>query len=202
MSNEVAEVWDKYAGDATGGKAASFLTQGVVFKGVLLEDPVEKQQTTPSGELKWFDAEQKQPRMQLVFKFQTDERDPEDPEDNGIRSLWTKIEQIRAIREALKEAGVKRPQVGGTLELAWTSSRKSETKGFNPTKLFTARWTPPVSSLLADEKPGFNFDTAPVSTNSAEPGSSASSPLDNLRGMQTRGNAKLPANLQDTDPPF
>jgi hypothetical protein len=101
----------------------------------------------------------------------------------------------------LKEAGSKRPEVGGTLELAWTSETPPKTRGHNPTKHFTARWTPPVSSLLGEEKSGFNFDTAPVSTNSAEPGS-ASSPLDNLRGMQTRGNSKLPANLQDTTPPF
>lgn len=200
MSNEVAEVWDKYAG-GDGGKAASFTQKGVVFKGVLMEHPVEKQQTTPSGELKWFDDEKKQPRMQLVFKFQTDERDPDDPEDKGIRSLWTKIEQIRAIREALKAAGSKRPEIGGTLELAWTSETPPKTRGHNPTKHFTARWTPPPIGLLAEEKPGsFDFDSAPVSTNSAE----ASSPLDNLRGMQSkgRGNAGLPANLQDEQPPF
>lgn len=198
MSNEVAEVWDKYAGES-GGKAASFTQKGVVFKGVLLDNPVEKQQTTPSGELKWFDDAKTQPRMQLVFKFQTDERDPDDPEDTGLRSLWTKIEQIRAIREALKAAGSRRPEIGGTLELAWTSETPPKTRGHNPTKHFTARWTPPVSSLLADEKPGgFDFDSAPVNTNSAE----SSSPLDNLRGMQTRGNAKLPANLQNEEPPF
>lgn len=200
MSNEVAEVWDKYAGDVAGGKAASFTQKGVVFKGVLMENPIEKQQTAPDGTLKWFDKEEKQPRMQLVFKFQTDERDPEDPEDTGIRSLWTKIEQIKAIREALKAAGSKRPEIGGTLELAWTSETPPKVRGHNPTKHFTARWTPPVSSLLADEKPGgFDFDSAPVSTNSAE---KAGSPLDNLRGMQTKGNAKLPANLQNEEPPF
>lgn len=205
MSNEVPEVWDKYFNDSPGGKAVSFNEKGVVFKGVLLEEPVEKQQTTPSGELKWFDKEETQPRMQLVFKFQTDERDPEDPEDTGIRSLWTKIEQLRAIKESLKSQGLRRMAIGGTLELAWTDSRKAEVKGWNPTKLFTARWTPPPLGFMAEEKEkAFSFDTAPVSTNSAEPGSSASSPLDNLRGMQSkgRGNAGLPANLQDETPPF
>jgi hypothetical protein len=198
VSNEVEEVWGKYSGEGTGGKAASFTEKGVVFKGVLMEPPIEKQQTTPSGDLKWFDKEETQPRMQLVFKFQTDERDPEDPEDTGVRSLWTKIEQIRAIRDALKEAGEKVPRIGGTLELAWTSSTPPKVKGWNPTKHFTARWTPPPISLLAEEKKSssFDFDSAPVNTNSAE------SPLDSLRGMQGRGNAGLPANLQNETPPF
>lgn len=198
--SDVPEVWDKYFNESAGGKAVSFNEKGVVFKGVLLEEPTEKQQTTPSGELKWFDKDETQPRMQLIFKFQTDERDPEDPEDTGIRSLWTKIEQIRAIRESLKAQGLKRMEIGGTLELAWTDSRKAEVKGWNPTKLFTARWTPPPLGFMADEKSkAFDFDSAPVSTNSAE---KAGSPLDALKGMQGRGNAGLPANLQDSQPPF
>lgn len=195
--SEVPEVWDKYFNEA-GGKSASFTTQGVVFKGTLLEEPTEKQQTTPSGDLKWFDKEETKPRMQLVFKFQTDERDPDDPEDKGVRSLWSKPEQIKAIRESLKAQGLRRMAIGGTLELAWTSSTASTTKGWNPTKHFTARWTPPPLGFMADEKPSktFNFDDAPVNTNSA-----ASSPLDALKGMQS-GNAGLPKNLQNEEPPF
>jgi hypothetical protein len=191
----VEEVWDKYFNDGTGGKAVSFLQQGVLFKGVLMEEPTEKQQTQPDGTLKWFDKAETQPRMQLIFKFQTDERDPEDPEDTGVRSLWSKVEQIKAIKESLKEQGLRRMTVGGTLEIAWTHTSPPKVKGWNPTKHFKARWTPPPIGFMADDSnaaENFNFDAAPVATNSA-----VASPLDALKSMQNG-----PQRGDDDTPPF
>lgn len=190
------EVWDKYFNDGTGGKAVSFLEQGVLFKGVLMEEPTEKQQTSPSGELKWFDKEETQPRMQLIFKFKTDERDPADPEDLGVRSLWTKVEQIKAIKESLKEQNLRRMEVGGTLELAWVSTTPPKVKGWNPTKIFKARWTPPPLGFMAEKSTkDFSFDSAPVNTNSA-----IASPLQALQGLQAGGQG--PQRGNDDVPPF
>jgi hypothetical protein len=191
MSNQSeVDLLEKYFTEGGGGKSANFLVKGVLLKGVLMEPPTEKVQTDLDGNEKTFADGKK--RTQLVLKLQTEERDPEDENDTGVRWLYTKHQMILAIRESLKEQGLKTLAVGGTLEIAWTGDQKAAKAGYHPTKLFQARWTPPPLSFMADEKPEgkFNFDSAPVNTNSA-----ATSPLDALKGMQGK-----PA--QNEEPPF
>lgn len=193
MSTDPFDIMDKYFSEGDGAKAVSFTERNKVFKGVLMEPPVERQQTAPDGTLKYFDKEEKQPRMQLVFKFQTDERDPLDPQDKGVRSLWTKIEQIRAIREALKSQGLTRMEVGGTLEIKWHDEIPPKTRGHNATKLFVARWTPPPMGFMA-EKTAAAFDDSPAPT-----AQKASSPIDTLRSLQ---GAAGPQRGDDSSIPF
>ncbi len=195
MSNQnEIDLLEKYFTEGGGGKSAAFLVKGTLLKGVLMEPPTEQVQKDLEGNEKTF--EDGKVRKQLVLKLQTEERDPEDESDLGIRWLYTKHQMVLAFREALKASGEKVPRVGGTLEMAWTGEIPPSRKGYNPTKTFSARWTPPPISLLEEKKSTFDFDSAPVAKNSAE------SPLDSLRGMQGRGNAGLPANLQDEQPPF
>lgn len=182
--------WDKIMSEGGGGKTVSFLTKGVVFKGTLIEDPVERDQIDLSTD-KPKTFEDGNVRKQWVFKFQTDERDADDPEDKGIRNLWAKHQMILAIRETLKAQGLGRMHVGGMLEIAWTGEIPPSKKGYNPTKTFTARYTPPPAGFMAEKaSESFSFDSAPVSTNSAQPSS-----LDTLRALQASGQ-------QSQEPPF
>lgn len=194
---EVMDPWSKIMSEGGGGKTVTFNDKGVVFKGTLMEDPVEREQIDPATKevKKYKDGNV---RMQWVFKFQTEERDPSDPEDKGVRNLWAKHQAILAIRESLKSQGLSRMHVGGILELAWTGQIAPDRPGVHPTKTFTARYTPPPAGFMAEkpaEKPAesFSFDTAPVSTNSAQ-----TSPLDSLRALQASG----PQSGSDTDIPF
>ncbi len=189
MAEEVMDPWDKIMSENTGGKTVSFLVKGVVFRGTLMEDPVEREQIDlKTKEVKRF--KDGNVRKVWVFKFQTDERDPDDPEDKGVRSLWAKPDAIKKIRENLKSQGLSRIPIGGTLEIAWTG--EIPTDGY-PIKTFSARVIPPPAGFMAEKKSeSFNFDTAPVSTNSAQ------SPLDALKAMQSSG----PQPGNDQEPPF
>lgn len=179
MAEEVMDPWNKIMAEGAEGKTVSFLTKGMVFKGTLMEDPIERDQIDIlTKEVKTF--KDGNVRRVWVFKFQTEERDISDPEDKGIRNLWAKPDAIKAIKENLKSQGLSRMRVGGVLEIAWTGDRPNQ--GGYPTKLFTARYTEPPAGFMAEPKSEtFNFDNAPVSTNSSQ------SPLDAMRAMQSSG---------------
>lgn len=188
--------WGKIMSEGGGGKTVTFNDKGVVFKGTLMEDPVERDQIDPAtNEVKTY--KDGNVRKVWVFKFQTDERDPSDPEDKGVRNLWAKHQAILAIRESLKSQGLGRMRVGGILEIAWTGQIAPDRPGVHPTKTFTARYTEPPAGFMAETKAdSFSFDTAPVSTNSTQ-----SSPLDSLRALQASGSAG-PQPGADSDIPF
>lgn len=127
--------------------SAKFDTQGKVVGGRIIRvgDPMQ-QRDMVSGEPKFWDVEKTQPMMQLPIDIQTDERDAEIPGDTGARTLYVKGDLKRAVTEALRKAGVQgAPKVGGTLEVAWTSSEQAKKKGFNDKKLYTARYTAPAA---------------------------------------------------------
>jgi hypothetical protein len=194
MVDEVMDPWDKIMSEGAGGKTVSFLTKNVVIKGTLMEDPVERDQIDlKTKEVKTF--KDGNVRKVWVFRLQTDERDPADPEDKGVRNLWAKPDAIKKIRENLKAQGLSRMPIGATLEIAWTG--EIPTDGY-PIKTFTVRVTPPPAGFMAggEVKGGesFSFDTAPVATNSAQP----TSPLDALKAMQASG----PQAGTDSDIPF
>lgn len=190
---EVMDPWSKIMSEGAGGKTVSFLTKGTVVKGTLTEDPVLRDQIDlKTKEVKTF--KDGNVRTVWVFKLQTQERDPDDPEDKGVRNLWAKPDALKKIREALKAQGLSRMPIGSTLEIAWTG--EIPTDGY-PIKTFSVRITPPPAGFMAEKKSEtFSFDTAPVATNSAE-----QSPLDNLRAMQGAPTAGPQPGNDDT-PPF
>ncbi len=103
-----------------------------VPRGGLVQGKVMRNQTTPGGTIKtWDDGS---PRKELLVTLQTAER--VDPDDDGQRNLPINGDKVRAVREALKTAGVRDLEIGGWLYVAWTGD-KPTTKG-NPQKLFTA----------------------------------------------------------------
>lgn len=130
-----------------GAKSASFPTIGTVVSGTVVSRPEMMQQREPSGELKtWKDGS---PMMQLVVTIQTDERDPEDPDDDGERRLFIKSGMKTALQAAIKKAGAKRLEPGGFVTVKYYANGKQETRGFNPPKLYQAEYTPPGDAALA-----------------------------------------------------
>ncbi len=186
--------WSKIMSENAGGKTVSFLVKGTVVKGTLMEDPVLRDQIDlKTKEVKTF--KDGNVRTVWVFKLQTDERDPSDPEDKGVRSLWAKPDALKKIREALKAQGLSRMPIGSTLEIAWTG--EIPTDGY-PIKTFSVRITPPPAGFMAEKKvESFSFDSAPVATNSAQ-----ASPLDSLKALQ--GSGPQPAGTPGftDEPPF
>lgn len=112
-----------------------------------------------SGEpLTWSNGD---PRMQTVVELQTDLRDSDD--DDGIRTLWLKGGKNYepqtgsgqsgevALAQAAKDAGAKSIEEGARLQFRCTGLAKPTTRGFQPARLYTAKYTAPVQSVKADD---------------------------------------------------
>lgn len=100
------------------------------------------------------------PRMMSKVTIQSSER--ADDDDDGIRTLYLKggnfevregkgVSGEKALAEAMKAAGVKTLAPGGRLQVAITGLSKVTTRGFQPAKLFTMKFTPPTQSISADD---------------------------------------------------
>lgn len=132
---------------AGGSKSAKFDQMNVPVGGKVLSVGPERQQKDLDGNPLWWDAAQTQPKMQLPIEVQTDLRDPEDPADDGARTIYVKksSQMQRAIGDAVRAAGQHgAPKVGGTLHVAWTGSEPASKRGYNDKKIYTARYTPPA----------------------------------------------------------
>lgn len=138
-----------------GGKSASFPTVGTTVTGTIV-DPAPKvaQQTDMSGNpMTWDNGD---PRLQLVVTLQTQERG--DVDDDGIRKLYVKGSKDpkskslhAAVAAAVQTANAKGLEVGGTLSVTYVGDGVASTRGFNPPKLYEARYTAPDHAAAAGE---------------------------------------------------
>lgn len=89
------------------------------------------------------------PKMQAKLTFDTDERDPSDPQDDGKRTLFVvengkQGSMLAAIRDAVKAAGGKDLRVGGVLTLTFAGHDPNSANPRNPRKLYRAVWEEPA----------------------------------------------------------
>jgi hypothetical protein len=84
--------------------------------------------------------------MQLVVKVQTDQRDLDDSDDDGIRAIYIKAQMRQAVADAVRKAGAKGLEVGGELKVKFTGTEPASTKGFNDKKIYAAQYTKPAAS--------------------------------------------------------
>ena len=124
-----------------GAKTASFPTVGATIEGTITDQKMQQETAYLTNEpLTWDDGN---PRMQPVFTLDTDDRD--DAEDDGVRKLYCNWRQKAAIRDAVKEAGADRLEIGGKLTVQYYADGDAE-KGLNPPKLYRAKYEPPAAA--------------------------------------------------------
>lgn len=141
-----------------GGKSAKFETVGAKITGTITVRPELRQQTDMvSGLPETWDGGD--PKMQLVVSLQTDERDPEDPDDDGVRKVYVKGSKKpeskslhAAIAQAVREAGAKGLEIGGRLTVTYVGDGVPTTRGFNPPKHYEASYVPAATNYLAGEQ--------------------------------------------------
>ncbi|MGC1213255.1 MAG: hypothetical protein WA890_18545 [Micromonospora sp.] len=126
-----------------GTKSASFPTIGTSVSGRVVRDPEARQQTTPEGTPKTFDNGD--PMMQIVVQVQTDERDPADRDDDGVRAIYIKGNMLGAVREAVRKSGAKGIEVGGTLTVTYTGDGEKKRAAWSAPKLYSASYTAPAA---------------------------------------------------------
>jgi hypothetical protein len=132
---------------ATGGKSAKFPEVGATVRGEILDMVVSQQTDMKSGAPKFWDNGD--PMRQLVITLQTDERDADDADDDGIRKLYLKggnkpTTSQGAVAAAVKKSGASALERGGTLALKYTGDGEPSQRGFNPPKLYAAKYEPPT----------------------------------------------------------
>jgi hypothetical protein len=136
------------------GKSMTFEQIGKSYSGTVFS--VESRQATDlsTGEGKvWKDGS---PAMQLVIGIQTDERNPELENDDGIRYDYVKMwgEQKKALRASAQAAGGA-PEPGDFYGVKFVREIPSKTRGFNATKVYeyTIRKANPADSALGVAAP-------------------------------------------------
>jgi hypothetical protein len=148
VQGQLQEINNMSADDffAGGLPSAKFDTQGTVIGGRIVRVGDPMQQRDMDGNPKFWDAEKREPMMQLPIDVETDLRDPEVIGDTGARTLYVKGDMKRAIGEALRRAGVQgAPKVGGILKVKWAGVEPAKKRGFNDKKIYQAQYTPPAA---------------------------------------------------------
>lgn len=125
--------------------AAKFDTIGTTVGGPITQQPrVEQQKDLNTGEPKfWADGK---PMMQMLVTVQTDQRDPQIPDDDGQRTFYIKANSLKAVRDAVRRAGARGLEVGGILTITYTGDGEPTKRGFNPPKLYSATYQPPTAA--------------------------------------------------------
>lgn len=153
--------------DSRPSHSCKFKTPGETHTGVITEIsdrmPVTKYGTTDPDY--WPDGS---PKQQVVITLATDERDPEDPNDSGERSLWVTESRkagtiLAAIIQATRQANAKL-EIGGTLSVSFTGHDPNSKNPAQPRKLYAATYQPPAAG-------GGMFEQQP-----AQPAPAASQP--------------------------
>lgn len=134
---------------------------GSMHEGVVIECFSQQQTTFVPGKpdesgLPRFYKDGVTPMPELVIIFQTNEHD--DEEDDGIRTVYAKNQLLAMIRDSVKEARAKDPNVkgirpGGYIKMRFDHQEKIPVRK----NIFQARYMPPAPS-----SDGFFDDPAPV----------------------------------------
>jgi hypothetical protein len=143
---------------------AKFDRIGDVVTGTLLDAEVAPV-TSPTGETQV--DKNGNPKQQIIYTLQTDERDPEIEDDDGKRRVFAKWAIQRAISTCLAESGLAKVglQEGGTLSIKFSGTQKASQRGYSDIKLYEASYTAPPPRTLAS---GFGSeDAAPAAAPAA-----------------------------------
>ena len=127
-----------------------FTNPGDTHTGTITEVSDARQATEyGSNELAYWDKERTRPKMQVAVTLDTTERDPQDANDTGKRTLWV-VEDGRsgsilsAIRQAVHQAGAGTIDIGGQLTVTFSGFDPSSKNPANPRKIYAASYVPPA----------------------------------------------------------
>lgn len=148
-----------------------FTNPGDTHTGTITEVSDARQATEfGSNEPAYWDREKTRPKMQVAVTLDTAERDPQDANDTGKRTLWV-VEDGRsgsilsAIRQAVHQAGAGTIDIGGQLTVAFSGFDPNSKNPANPRKIYSASYVPPAPAggMFTNQAP------APVAQPAAAP---------------------------------
>lgn len=147
-----------------------FTNPGDTHTGTITEVSDARQATEyGSNEPAYWDKERTRPKMQVAVTLDTTERDPQDANDTGKRTLWV-VEDGRsgsilsAIRQAVHQAGAGTIDIGGQLTVAFSGFDPNSKNPANPRKVYTAAYVPPAPAggMFTNQAPAQPAAPAPA----------------------------------------
>ena len=153
-----------------------FTTPGDTHTGTITEVGDARQATEfGSNEPAFWDREKTRPKMQVAITLDTTERDPQDANDTGKRTLWV-VEDGRsgsilsAIRQAVAQVNAGTIDIGGQLTVAFSGFDPNSKNPANPRKVYTASYVPPAPAggMFTNQEPA-QPAAAPVAPAPAAP---------------------------------
>ena len=147
-----------------------FTNPGDTHTGTITEVSDARQATEyGSNELAYWDKERTRPKMQVAVTLDTTERDPQDANDTGKRTLWV-VEDGRsgsilsAIRQAVHQAGAGTIDIGGQLTVAFSGFDPNSKNPANPRKIYSASYVPPAPAggMFTNQAPAQPAAPAPA----------------------------------------
>lgn len=139
MSTSAEDFFGSGAKSASYRGAAPITWHGVVTR---VGEPVQateynSQDPSKPGKPKFYPGSN-DPIMQLPITIQTDVRDPASPDDDGQRTIYVGGDKRRALKEAMRAAGVRGPKVGDWLAMTFVGTDPQSKNPDNPKKLYKA----------------------------------------------------------------
>lgn len=153
-----------------------FTNPGDTHTGTITEVSDARQATEfGSNEPAFWDREKTRPKMQVAITLDTTERDPQDANDTGKRTLWV-VEDGRsgsilsAIRQAVAQVNAGTIDIGGQLTVAFSGFDPNSKNPANPRKVYTASYVPPAPAggMFTNQEPA-QPAAAPVAPAPAAP---------------------------------
>lgn len=147
-----------------------FANPGDTHTGTITEVSDARQATEfGSNEPAYWDREKTRPKMQVAVTLDTTERDPQDANDTGKRTLWV-VEDGRsgsilsAIRQAVHQAGAGTIDIGGQLTVTFSGFDPNSKNPANPRKVYTAAYVPPAPAggMFTNQAPAQPAAPAPA----------------------------------------
>lgn len=147
-----------------------FTNPGDTHTGTITEVSDARQATEyGSNELAYWDKERTRPKMQVAVTLDTSERDPQDANDTGKRTLWV-VEDGRsgsilsAIRQAVHQAGAGTIDIGGQLTVTFSGFDPNSKNPANPRKIYSASYVPPAPAggMFTNQAPAQPVAPAPA----------------------------------------
>lgn len=154
-----------------------FTNPGDTHTGTITEVSDARQATEyGSKELAYWDKERTRPKMQVAVTLDTTERDPQDANDTGKRTLWV-VEDGRsgsilsAIRQAVHQAGAGTIDIGGQLTVTFSGFDPNSKNPANPRKIYAASYVPPAPAggMFTNQAPAPVAQPAPAPAAPAQP---------------------------------
>lgn len=126
---------------------------GATIEGTIVSSsPQQTRDYTTDAPETWDDGS---PKMQIRIVLQTDQRDPAIEGDDGQRAVYVKAwgDQLKALREALRAAGMKSLETGAHMRVALVGTKPSDNPKFSDQKIWEYQVRPAaqaqVDGLLA-----------------------------------------------------